>query len=83
VHSGCWASASRVRKLDNGTTTTLTRWHQVHDLLDAGAGLGECARRLSLALNTVKRYPRIDKPEHAAGAAVPSYPRRSLPRVPA
>lgn len=63
VHSGCWASASRVRRLDGGTTTTLTRWHQVHDLLDAGVGLGECARRLNLALNTVKRYARIDKPE--------------------
>jgi hypothetical protein len=52
-----------VRKLDGGTTTTLARWHQVHDLLDAGVGLGECARRLNLALNTVKRYARIDKPE--------------------
>jgi hypothetical protein len=52
-----------VRKLDGGTTTTLARWHQVHDLLDAGVGLGECARRLNLAPNTVKRYARIDKPE--------------------
>jgi hypothetical protein len=63
VHNGCWADASRVRELDGGTTTTLARWHQVHDLLDAGVGLGECARRLNLALNTVKRYARIDKPE--------------------
>jgi transposase len=62
VHSGCWASASRVRKLDGGTTTTLARWHQVHDLLDAGVGLLECARRLNLALNTVKRYARIAEP---------------------
>ncbi|QFG22161.1 ISL3 family transposase [Actinomadura sp. WMMB 499] len=60
VHSGCWASASRVRKLDGGKTTTLARWHQVHDLLNAGVGLLECARRLDLALNTVKRYARID-----------------------
>jgi transposase len=64
VHSGCWASASRVRKLDGGQTTTLARWQQVHDLLDAGVGLLECARRLNLALNTIKRYARIDKPEH-------------------
>ncbi|GAA4238080.1 hypothetical protein GCM10022254_52480 [Actinomadura meridiana] len=62
VHSGCWASASRVRKLDGGRTTTLARWQQVHDLLDAGVGLLECARRLNLALNTVKRYARVDKP---------------------
>nr|WP_192764531.1 ISL3 family transposase [Actinomadura algeriensis] len=63
VHSGCWASASRVRSLDGGKTTTLARWHQVHDLLDAGVGLLECARRLNLALNTVKRYARVDEPE--------------------
>jgi hypothetical protein len=62
VHSGCWAAASRVRKLDGGKTTTLARWHQVHDLLDAGVGLLECARRLNLALNTVKRYARIAEP---------------------
>ncbi|WP_160161133.1 transposase [Actinomadura sp. K4S16] len=43
VHSGCWASASRVRRLDGGKTTTLARWQQVHDLLDAGVGLLECA----------------------------------------
>lgn len=49
--------------LDGGKTTTLARWQQVHDLLDAGVGLLECARRLNLALNTVKRYARVDKPE--------------------
>jgi hypothetical protein len=84
VHSGCWASASRVRKLDGGTTTTLARWHQVHDLLDAGVGLGECARRLNLALNTVKRYARIDKPERIRRA--PQYRPTlvdPLPRSPA
>ncbi|NDU75165.1 ISL3 family transposase [Actinomadura sp. DSM 109109] len=68
VHSGCWASASRVRKLDGGKTTTLQRWHQVHDLLDAGVGLLECARRLNLALNTVKRYARVDEPEQTRRA---------------
>ncbi|MBE1537034.1 ISL3 family transposase [Actinomadura algeriensis] len=63
VHSGCWASASRLRRLDGGRTTTLARWQQVHELLDAGVGLLECARWLNLALNTVKRYARVDKPE--------------------
>lgn len=62
VHSGCWAAASRVRKVEGGKITTLQRWHQVHDLLDAGVGLLECARRLNLALNTVKRYARIAEP---------------------
>jgi hypothetical protein len=63
VHSGCWASASRVRRLDGGRATTLARWQQVHDLLGAGVGLLECARRLNLALNTVKRHARVDEPE--------------------
>jgi DNA-binding NarL/FixJ family response regulator len=31
------------------------RWQQVHDLRGKGAGLLECARRLGLSLNTVKR----------------------------
>jgi hypothetical protein len=43
--------------------TTRERWHQVHDLLDNGVGLLECARRLNLALNTVKRYARTREPE--------------------
>jgi transposase len=47
-----------VRKLEGGKITTLARWHQV----DAGVGLGECARRLNLALNTVKRYARTAEP---------------------
>lgn len=44
--------------------TTRERWHQVHDLLRRGVGLLECARRLNLALNTVKRYARTREPEN-------------------
>ena len=43
--------------------TTRERWQQVHDLLGKGAGLLECARRLDLSLNTVKRYARATQPE--------------------
>jgi hypothetical protein len=43
--------------------TTLERRHQIHGLLEKGVGLLECARRLQLALNTVKRYARADRPE--------------------
>ena len=42
--------------------TTLERWQQVHDLRGKGAGLLECARRLGLSLNTVKRYDRASEP---------------------
>lgn len=63
AHAGCWAkcgppSQARVRE-----ETTRERRHQVHTLLDQGVGLLECARRLQLALNTVKRYARVPEPE--------------------
>jgi transposase len=61
-HSGCWAKATRPR---DGTRnqSTAQRWTAVHDLLGQGVGLLECARRLNLALNTVKRYARISEPD--------------------
>lgn len=42
--------------------TTRERWQRVHHLLDQGVGLLECARRLDVALNTVKRYARMKEP---------------------
>ncbi len=36
---------------------------QVHDLRGQGVGLLECARRLNLSLNTVKRYAHATRPE--------------------
>ncbi|GLW56818.1 hypothetical protein Kpho01_48290 [Kitasatospora phosalacinea] len=42
--------------------TIRERWKQVHDLLGQGVGLLECARRLDVALNTVKRYSRVKEP---------------------
>jgi transposase len=61
-HSACWA---KVTPPQDGTRaqTTQQRWRQVHELLDHGVGLLECARRLNLALNTVKRYARVSEPE--------------------
>src|SRR6202008_449774 len=47
---------------------TRERWHQVHQLLDAGVGLLDCARRLNLALNTVKRYARHTETAQLVGA---------------
>lgn len=61
-HSTCWAKAIRPQDGPRAQTTR-QRWHQVHDLLDQGVGLLECARRLNLALNTVKRYARISEPQ--------------------
>ncbi|WP_455431632.1 ISL3 family transposase [Streptomyces fagopyri] len=72
AHSKCWATVLGA-PLYNGprAQTTLERWHQIHALLDLGVGLLECARRLQLALNTVKRYARADKPERML--LVPKY----------
>ncbi|GAA2632715.1 ISL3 family transposase [Streptomyces vastus] len=62
-HSSCWATANPPRPAGVREQTTRERWHQVHDLLGKGVGLLECARRLNLALNTVKRYARTREPE--------------------
>ncbi|MEV5559504.1 ISL3 family transposase [Nonomuraea wenchangensis] len=64
AHSNCWASVLDAPLYEGPRAqTTLERWHQVHGLLDQGVGLLECARRLQVALNTVKRYARAEKPE--------------------
>ncbi|MFB9876990.1 ISL3 family transposase [Planobispora siamensis] len=72
AHSSCWAGVLDAPIYDGPRAqTTLERWHQVHGLLDQGVGLLECARRLQLALNTVKRYARADRPERML--RVPKY----------
>ncbi|OKI09030.1 transposase [Streptomyces sp. CB02056] len=63
AHSACWATANPPRPEGVREVTTRERWSQVHDLLGKGVGLLECARRLGLALNTVKRYARVPEPE--------------------
>jgi DNA-binding NarL/FixJ family response regulator len=72
AHSACWATVLDAPVYDGPRAqTTLERWHQVHGLLEKGVGLLECARRLQLALNTVKRYARADRPERML--RVPKY----------
>ncbi|MGI5493919.1 ISL3 family transposase [Microtetraspora malaysiensis] len=62
-HSSCWATVNPARPAGAWEQTTRERWQQIHDLLDKGVGLLECARRLNLSLNTVKRYARTREPE--------------------
>ncbi|WP_318219258.1 ISL3 family transposase [Streptomyces sp. SCL15-6] len=72
AHSTCWAAVLDAPIYDGPRAqTSLERWHQVHNLLEKGVGLLECARRLQLALNTVKRYARADRPERML--RVPKY----------
>lgn len=68
AHSTCWAKAGPPPKEGTRAVTTRDRWTQIHALLDNGVGLLECARRLNLALNTIKRYARIDQPERLVRA---------------
>jgi hypothetical protein len=64
AHSTRWAAVLEAPLYDGPRAqTTLERRRQVHGLLDQGVGLLECARRLQLALNTVKRCARADRPE--------------------
>ncbi|MFD1275435.1 ISL3 family transposase [Streptomyces kaempferi] len=62
-HAACWATVvNPARPGSVREQTTRERWQQVHNLLDQGVGLLECARRLDVALNTVKRYARMKEP---------------------
>ncbi|WP_443070422.1 ISL3 family transposase [Streptomyces sp. Z38] len=63
AHSTCWAKAGPPPAKGRQAATTRERWQQVHALRERGVGLLECARRLNLALNTVKRYDRVAEPE--------------------
>jgi transposase len=68
AHSACWADAAPLQE-GRRAETTAERWQQVHDLRSQGVGLLDCSRRLGLALNTVKRYDKADKPERLRRAA--------------
>ncbi|WP_034272546.1 ISL3 family transposase [Haloechinothrix halophila] len=68
AHSACWGKTGPPPREGKRAATTRERWQQIHDLLDRGVGLLEISRRLNLALNTVKRYARIDQPERLVRA---------------
>jgi len=68
AHSACWAQGAPLQE-GRRAETTAERWQQVHDLRSQGVGLLDCSRRLGLALNTVKRYDRADKPGRLRRAA--------------
>lgn len=70
AHSACWAQGVRLQEGQRAATTA-ERWQQVHQLRAANVGLLECARRLNLSLNTVKRYDRASEPERLQ--RVPKY----------
>ncbi|MFD5654802.1 ISL3 family transposase [Streptomyces sp. NPDC127039] len=62
-HTSCWATVvNPTRPGGVHEQTTRERRQRVHHLLDQGVGLLECARRLDVALNTVKRYARMKEP---------------------
>jgi transposase len=62
AHSRCWHTGPP-RMTSARETLTRQRYLAVHDLLSQGVGLLECARRLGVALNTVKRYARAESAE--------------------
>jgi transposase len=70
AHSACWAKDIPLQE-GKRAATTLERWQQVHDLRARNVGLLDCARRLNLSLNTVKRYDRASEPERLQ--RVPKY----------
>ncbi len=70
AHSACWAKGMPLQE-GKRAATTLERWQQVHELRAQNVGLLECARRLNLSLNTVKRYDRASEPQRLQ--RVPKY----------
>jgi transposase len=57
AHCACWAKGTPLQD-GKRAATTLERWQQVRQLRSQNVGLLECARRLGLSMNTVKRYDR-------------------------
>jgi transposase len=70
AHCACWAKGIPLQE-GKRAATTLERWQQVHDLRAQNVGLLDCARRLNLSLNTVKRYDRASEPQRLQ--RVPKY----------
>jgi transposase len=70
AHCACWAEGTPLQE-GKRAATTAERWQQVHELRAPNVGLLECARRLNLSLNTVKRYDRASEPERLQ--RVPKY----------
>jgi transposase len=70
AHSACWARGLPLQE-GKRAATTAERWQQIHQLRARNVGLLECARRLNLSLNTVKRYDRASEPERLQ--RVPKY----------
>ena len=70
AHSACWAGGTPMQD-GKRAETTRDRWQQVRELRTRNVGLLECARRLNLSLNTVKRYDRASEPERLQ--RVPKY----------
>jgi transposase len=70
AHCACWAGDMPLQE-GKRAATTLERWQQVRELRARNVGLLECARRLNLSLNTVKRYDRASEPERLQ--RVPKY----------
>jgi transposase len=68
AHSACWGKTGPPPREGKRAATTRERWQHVHELRDNGVGLLEITRRLGLALNTVKRYVRIEQPERLVRA---------------
>jgi transposase len=70
AHSACWAKGTPLQE-GKRAATTAERWQQVRELRARNVGLLDCARRLNLSLNTVKRYDRASEPQRLQ--RVPKY----------
>ncbi|MGW2788010.1 hypothetical protein ACWC3X_43795, partial [Streptomyces populi] len=70
AHASCWAKYGPPPREDKRAVTTRERRQQVHDLLERGVSMLECAHRLGVSLNTVKRHARHSEPDRMIRAPV-------------
>jgi hypothetical protein len=62
AHASCWRTTPTQVACGSRDERTPARHTAVHERLNAGVDLRECARQMGLSLNTVKRYARVVDP---------------------
>ncbi|MEV4289289.1 ISL3 family transposase [Nonomuraea bangladeshensis] len=69
AHRGCFRDIATGQGRDEGPTVrrTRSRYAAIHALLGQGVANNEIARRLNLALNTVKKYARAQRVDQLIG----------------
>ncbi|WP_424889054.1 ISL3 family transposase [Streptomyces sp. XH2] len=83
AHSTCWTKAGPPVTEGRRAANTRERWHQVHQLLDAGVGLLDCAPAEPSPEHRKTLCPPSRTRAAGPGPGLPAHPGGPLPRPPA